>query len=139
MRFFLFIFSALFVTAAQAAEGTFTCPDEIKTAQSIAALMTGWESAEEKQYPSVLESVSLYDGPPKDMADLEPDNGDSNDVNLVWTFGGASKNIWLRCNYAHTRLTLAKLLPDGFTTCTAERDANVNVSGQAAFTQLVCK
>lgn len=137
MRLFVFMLSLSLAAAAQAAE--FTCPDEIDTTQKIANNVMGWDAFVDRQYNGILESVSLYDGNPSQLADLKPDNGDTDETDLKWDFGATMKNLWMRCNYAHTRITLTQKLPDGYIKCTAERDKDMSVSGQPVFKKLVCE
>lgn len=136
MRLFLFAFLIFSAAAAQA--GEFTCPEEIETTQKIAKTEIGWDVVADPQYNAILEGISLYDGNPKELADLKPDNVETDDIDLSWDFGATMKNLWLRCNYAHTRLTVAKKLPDGYRKCTAGRDPDISVSGQPAFKKLTC-
>jgi len=131
----------LLTTPAQAAEVTLMCPSEIKTEQKLVDAPESWEVGEERQGKGFLESVSLFSGHPKEMAELKPDNGDDMDAkHLVWSFGKeGAKNIWLRCNYVHTRLTLARKLSEGFTSCAAEFEEGVSIAGQGVVKRVVCR
>ena len=116
--------------AAHAADWTLQCPREIATAQSVSgALPAGWsafarlpsEAKEAAPGTSITAatpaiSVSVFDGPPTEMADLVPDNPNAKVPR--WTFGASRpRDIYVVCNYLDTRLTLAQKVPATVTSC----------------------
>ena len=62
-------------------------------------------------------SVSVFDGPPSEMADLVPD--DPNARVVRWTFDSKrTRDIYIVCNYADTRIALSRKAPAEITSCT---------------------
>lgn len=132
-------------TTASATDWKLDCPAQLSTAQSVAgAVPEGWSavdrtaSAVKDAAPGVAAnaaaspiSISVFDGPPSEMADLVPDN--PNAKLQRWTLGKQrTRDIYIVCNYADTRLKLARKVPPAVTACTASpRDG--------AVTGVVCK
>lgn len=130
---------------AAAADWKLDCPAQLPTAQSVAgAVPDGWfavdrtTSAVRDVAPGVATaapaspvSISVFDGPPAEMADLVPDN--PNAKVQRWTLGKPrTRDIYIVCNYLDTRLKLARKVPAEVTSCAAPpRDG--------AVTGVVCK
>ncbi len=121
---------AVIAAPATAADWTLDCPPQLATTQSVAAPWPeGW-SAVARTDTAVLNavpgtaisaasppvSISMFDGPPTEMADLVPD--DPNARVQRWTFGKArTRDIYVVCNYADTRVKLARAVPSTVGTC----------------------
>ena len=61
-------------------------------------------------------SISVFDGPPAEMADLVPDNPNARVQR--WTFGKArTRDVYVVCNYADTRIKLAHKVPATAASC----------------------
>ena len=72
-------------------------------------------------------SISVFDGPPSEMADLVPDNPSAKVQR--WTFDKKrTRDIYIVCNYADTRLKLARKAPAEVTVCSL-RPPNDPVTG----------
>jgi hypothetical protein len=125
------ILLALVASVAHAADWRVDCPAQLATAQNIAgSVPTGWAAI--SRTPSIVQDVkdseastgsappvgvSVYDGPPNQMADLVPD--DPNARVVRWTFAkNHPRDIYVVCHYADTRLALAQKAPPGITSCT---------------------
>jgi hypothetical protein len=130
MRTLLVVLLAVTAAPAFAADWKLDCPREISTAQSVAGpLPAGWSAyarstsdakeaapgaATTASSPPV--SVSVFDGPPSEMADLVPDN--PNAKVQRWTFGKTRmRDIYVVCNYLDTRMKLAQKVPAAVTSC----------------------
>jgi len=115
---------------ALAADWKLECPRELATTQAVSGtLPAGWSSfartrSEAKDAapgaavtaPTPPASVSIFDGPPTEMADLVPDN--PNAKVQRWTFGKTrTRDIYVVCNYVDTRMKLAQKVPAGVTSC----------------------
>jgi len=116
---------------AAAADWKLDCPARLSTTQSAGGpLPSGWSaiartaSAVQAAAPGVAIaaatppiSISVFDGAPAEMADLVPDNPN---VKLQrWTFGKPrTRDIYIVCNYADTRIKLARKAPTEVTSCT---------------------
>jgi len=120
---------------ASAADWKMSCPPQLATAQSVVgALPAGWaavartESAVTDTQPGATVggptppiSVSVFDGPPTEMADLVPDNPNARVVR--WTFDKKrTRDVYVVCNYADTRMALAQKAPAEITSCTLAND-----------------
>jgi hypothetical protein len=116
--------------AAHAADWKLDCPAQLATAQSISGtLPTSWAAL--SRTPAAVQDVkdgepvtasappvgvSVYDGPPNEMADLVPD--DPNARVVRWTFAkNRTRDIYVVCHYADTRIALAQKAPPGITSC----------------------
>lgn len=128
-------------TAAHAADWKAACPASVSTTQSVGgALPEGWGayarslSAVQSAPPGTAiagnsspVSISVFDGPPQEMADLVPDN--PNAKRPKWTFAKDRKrDIFLVCNYADTRMKLARKVPAGVRSCTVDTPVGPAVS-----------
>lgn len=119
-------------SAAFAAEWKLECPAQLATTQIVVGnLPQGW-SAVGRTTSSVRDappgtsvtgttppvSISVFDGPPVEMADLVPD--DPQAKAQQWTFGSKrSRDIYVVCNYADTRMKFAHKVPAEVASCTA--------------------
>lgn len=119
-----------FVTAARGADWIMECPAQLSTSQMPAGeLPAGWTGiartqssiSETKPGASTTEAtppvaISVFDGPPSEMADLVPDNPNARVVQ--WTFKKPrTRDIYVVCNYADTRIALARKAPAEVTSC----------------------
>ena len=125
------ILAALLVAnVAGAADWVMECPARLSTSQSTAGeVPAGWSGvartassiAEVAPGTSTTEStppiaISVFDGPPADMAELVPDNPNARIVQ--WTFKKPrTRDIYIVCNYADTRIGLARKAPAEVTSC----------------------
>lgn len=121
---------------AMAADWKMDCPAQLTTAQTITgAVPADWSpiargvSAVRDVKPPASDSdttpaisVSVFDGPPVEMADLVPD--DPNARVVRWTFAKErTRDIYIVCHYADTRLALARKAPATVTSCTLATSA----------------
>ena len=103
-----------------AAELRFECPAEIQTTQNIKEpAPEGWASIPNPQSKKYLDSISVFDGPPEELASLVPDNEENQILSkTVWSFHKKKdRPIWLACSYLRTDIVLAKALPLEITQC----------------------
>jgi hypothetical protein len=143
MRIFLAMMLIAFFKLATAADWKLDCPGQLSTTQSTGGpLPAGWSivartsSAVISATPGTAIaattppiSISVFDGPPAEMADLVPDN--PNAKLQRWTFGKPRKrDIYIVCNYADTRIKLSRKAPTEVTSCTLTSPAG---------TGMVCK
>lgn len=135
--FFLFIFGLSLTASARA--GELSCPSRLVTDQKIKPTPKGW-AVGKSPFSPVLSGVGIYDGPPEDMADLVPDNVESDDTFSEWTLDANNKRAyWLECRYAYTNLTLSQALPKGIKNCRVTYDKTVRVSGDWLIKSIQCK
>jgi hypothetical protein len=112
--------SILITQSVVAAEIRYECPPEIRTVQSIEDnTPVGWEVIQESHPKHWQDSIMVFDGPPKELASLVPDNERNQDIKkTVWTFSKEKeRSIWFTCSYHWTDIQLAKELPKEITKC----------------------
>jgi len=104
--------SALWPSAAVAADSVPSCPEKIETEQSLSKPVEGFEAANQ-DLPHWWEAITFYDGRPEEMASLvydsDVDTADGKEVQ-TWTFD-PKREYWIRCQYASTSVSLLKKLP----------------------------
>jgi hypothetical protein len=108
------------------------CPMKIEVSQSLAAAQEGWTDGREK-LPTELAGISVFDGPPEQLADLVPDDGaDSGDSRSdVWNLPTNERGYWLTCRYSSTTVTLTRQLPATVTRCEAVYEKQQSFIGGA--------
>ena len=130
IRTFAFVLSFAAAAACNAADWIMQCPAQLSTSQMPAGeLPAEWTGIartqssinEAKPGASTTEAtpavaISVFDGPPSEMADLVPDNPNARIVQ--WTFKKPrTRDIYIVCNYADTRIGLARKAPPEVTSC----------------------
>jgi hypothetical protein len=116
---------ALLFAAAPAPAPKWACPDTIKTAQSMRDVPAGWTPfIDTVNTRHRLERVDFYDGNPKELADLAPDNADSGQP-PVWTFTRTpGHSIYQVCSYTQTAVRMVRPIPDDIKSCSARPSDN---------------
>lgn len=113
----LFLIVAIVVSLpAVARDGAvdFTCPEKLE------GLPEGWSPTEYTEYVPQSDGMTVFDGPPDEMASLVPDNEPDLDCAFAyWTFPARKpRSIWMRCSYTGQVMHTMRALPDGITKCT---------------------
>ena len=116
--------------AALAADRIMECPAQLATSQApVGELPAGWSAmartsssvSEAKPGTAITEAtppvaISVFDGPPSEMADLVPDNPNARIVQ--WTFKKPrTRDVYIVCNYGDTRIGLTRKAPVEVTSC----------------------
>ena len=132
---FLVVMAACFAAAQDV-----RCPERISTTQTLSQSVPGWTNQMDAT-PNMLAGVTLYDGPPKDMASLVPDETHLRGKLLAsWDLTpNPGRQYWLACGYSGTRVTLARPLPTELRTCTVTYDPKVTIDGLPSIERLACK
>lgn len=99
------------------------CPQKMESNQVIAKNISGWKTFQDSNDIHILKSVDFYDGNPKEMAQLAPDNADSKN-DPAWTFGSKSE-IWQVCRYTNTKISLTKNLGRNLKNCSVKFNKNI--------------
>ena len=130
MRYALLMLSMALPVTAAAADWRMECPAQLANSQTITgavpaewSLLARTASAVRDVKPGAADpdtspaaTISVFDGPPVDMADLVPD--DPNARIVRWTFAKTrTRDIYIVCHYADTRLALARKAPAEITSC----------------------
>lgn len=107
----LFLSSSVFAAKVE-------CPAGLMTTQIMLGKVEGWDAyIDELNSRHSLEGITFFDGHPKEMASLAPDNENTQDHKLTWTFG-PKQEIWLVCKYKNTKVALIKKLAKDVKSCT---------------------
>ncbi|MGD0620162.1 MAG: STY0301 family protein [Bryobacteraceae bacterium] len=132
----LFMVTAACLAAAQ----DIRCPERISTTQTLSQPVAGWTN-EMNATPNLLAGVTFYDGPPKDMASLVPDETHvKGKVLASWDLTpNPGRQYWLACGYSGTRLTLTRPLAKELRSCTVTYDPKVTVDGLPSIERFACK
>jgi len=91
--------------------------------------------------PNLLASVTLFDGPPQELASLVPDETKvKGRVLASWQLTpNPGRQYWLACGYSGTRITLARALPKDLRTCSVTYDPAVTLDGLPSIERIACK
>ena len=123
---------AVTVAAPTAVLADVGCPMKIEVSQSLAAPQDGWTGGQDK-LPTELAGISVFDGPPEQLADLVPDDGkETGDSRSdVWNLPKSERGYWLTCRYSSTTVTLTRPLPAAVTRCEAVYEKELHFIGGA--------
>ena len=114
--------------------GSLSCPEAI-TVVETAAPAGGWQP-EAAKVERRFERVSIYNGNPgKDEYDLAPDDQKQDGKKVVQTWklkGYRSMNVFLRCRYRGTSVSLYRDVPASVEECTLsfETDGAGKIAGK---------
>lgn len=124
------LLAALLASSAHAADWIMECPRQLATSQSLAGeIPPGWSGvartaaamSETKPGAATTEAtppvaISVFDGAPSPASELSPDNPNARVIQ--WTLKQPRKgDVTIVCNYADTRLGLARKAPPDATSC----------------------
>lgn len=104
------------------------CPATLAEGKPIAPPNTSWEGLiyAGRGEPHV-ESVMVFDGHPREMASLAPEQSMSslNEVAAVWRFqqSDPQRGVWIACTYTNTNAILAMRLPSKIRECRLTQSA----------------
>jgi hypothetical protein len=114
------------------------CPLKIAVTQNLAAPQHGWSEGHDK-LPVELAGVTVFDGPPEQLASLVPDAGaDTADTTSdIWNLEANERGYWLTCHYASTTVTLTRQLPATATRCEVVYEKELHFAGGAAVVRSV--
>ncbi len=101
----------------------YTCPEDKKDDQSVSRVPHGWLSSTLTSNVPEINTITVFDGPPGEMASLVPDNEGGAEAPF-WTFQAEKdRPLWMECGYAGSTTRLSRPLPDSTVKCTqtAER------------------
>jgi len=108
------------------------CLMKVEVKQALAAPPSGWTAGLDK-LPTEAAGISVFEGPPEEMADLVPDDGkDAADTRSdIWNLPQSERGYWLVCHYSNTTVTLARQLPATVTRCEAVYEKRQTFAGGA--------
>ncbi|MGL5588478.1 MAG: STY0301 family protein, partial [Aeromonas veronii] len=80
-----------------------------------------------------LDNLALFDGDPAELAQLKPDNGDSDEIHYWSQLDSSLRPLYLVCRYQNSAITLQQALPVGISYC------RVNQRDRYTLLGLVCR
>jgi hypothetical protein len=107
-----------------------SCPMAIEVEEKLVAPQPGWAEGL-SGLPTELAGISVFDGPPEELAELIPDDGtDATDVRSdIWNLPKNDRGYWLTCRYSSTTVTLTRQLPATVTRCEAVYEKEIHFVG----------
>jgi hypothetical protein len=117
-----------------------SCPMKIDVEEKIAAPHPGWTEGL-SGLPTELAGISVFDGPPEELADLVPDGGvDAADARSdIWNLPKNDRGYWLTCRYSSTTVTLTRQLPATVTRCEVVYEKEIHfVGGDTVVRSVAC-
>ena len=112
---------ALPCVGAAAGELVIVCPESIAAVESLSTADDAWRvESDLGKRGKFLDSISVFSGPPAEMASLVPDRTSRKKQlrTSSWLFTAqASATYWVACSYSNTTLQLNRQLPGGVRRC----------------------
>jgi hypothetical protein len=134
------LISAAWAALPAAALADVSCPMKIDVEEKLAAPQPGWTEGM-SGLPTELAGISVFDGPPEELAELVPDDGtDAADARTdIWNLPKNDRGYWLTCRYASTTVTLTRQLPPTVTRCEAVYEKEIHfVGGDSVVRSVAC-
>jgi hypothetical protein len=120
-RILLLAAIALPCVGAAAGELVIVCPESIAALESLSAADDAWRvETDLGKRGKFLDSISVFSGPPAEMASLIPDRTSRKKQlrTSTWVFPAqASATYWVACTYSNSTLQLTRQLPGGVRRC----------------------
>lgn len=117
-----------------------SCPMSIRVDQGLTAPVADWTAGAEV-LPTELSGLTLFDGPPEELASLVPDGDSETDKTTTefWTLAANPRGYWITCHYSSTTVTLTQRLPDTAARCEVVREKEVAfIGGQKVVRSMAC-
>ncbi len=141
-NFFVFILALLILTYSQDsiyAGTTVVCPEKIRPTAALETAPSGWTAMLAGSGDSYFEGVTIYDGHPKEMASLTPDNKNEKTNVNVWTImPHATRRVWIGCRYRQTSLILGKEMPNGTSKCVVTYISDTKINDGSEIKSIEC-
>ena len=96
-----------------------TCPEEVRTKQTLSTPVKGWSSfVEVLNSRQIFTGATLAEGHPKDgvMLDAKPSRTDSTSNETFFDLP-KGKDVFLVCQYGNTLVRFIQKMPKGLSTC----------------------
>ena len=114
------------------------CPAKIDVKpQQLATPVPGSTVAYTNSQNHALWLVEIYDGDPKEKADLIPDINEP--LKQAWTLTPHERPYWLECHYTQTSIVLRYRLPDSVKSCVVTMHPGVKLDGQSVIKGIECR
>jgi hypothetical protein len=111
------------LTVPSLARADSTCPLTIAVEQKASSPTADWTVTYSK-YPTELAQVTIFNGPPKELASLVPDDEKKSKTEMIqtWELPKDARGYWLQCDYANTTAGIYRQLPATATRCRVTYD-----------------
>jgi len=132
--------AAASICVAAPALADVSCPLSITVSQALTAPVADWTEGAES-LPTELSGLTVFDGPPEELASLVPDGDSETDKTATefWTLAANPRGYWITCRYSSTTVTLTRRLPDSATRCEVVREKEIAfIGGQKAVRSMAC-
>ena len=120
-RILLLAAIALPCVGAAAGELAIVCPESIAAVESLSTADDVWRvESDLGKRGKFLDSISVFSGPPAEMASLVPDRTSRKKQlrTSTWQFAAPSTAAyWVACTYTNSTLQLTRQLPSGVRRC----------------------
>lgn len=97
------------------------CPESIAAVESLDGAGEAWRvETDLGKRGKFLDSISVFSGPPAEMASLVPDRSSERKQRRIsaWEFSAqSSEAYWVACTYTNSTLQLTRQLPSGVRRC----------------------
>ena len=112
------------------AQAESACPATIAVQQTASAPASDW-TVTYSGYETAVAGVTIFDGPPAQLASLVPDDEKTVGDNIiqVWQLPKSERGYWLQCNYANTTAQISRRLPASVSRCDVVLNHNQRFSG----------
>jgi hypothetical protein len=102
----------------------------IEVDEKLVAPQPGWTEGL-SGLPTELAGISVFDGPPEELAELVPDDGlhAADARSDIWDLPKSDRGYWLTCRYSSTTVTLTRQLPATVTRCEAVYETKLRFVG----------
>jgi hypothetical protein len=123
------IAASLFSLGERDAHAQVACPSSIAVEQKAAA-PNDWSLGYSKD-AAELSSVTIFDGPPEELASLKYDDQRTvkDDVIQRWELPASPRGNWIVCGYTNTTAQLRRKLPDEVRACEVLMEKGVSYGG----------
>ena len=108
------------------------CPPSVNVEQKGAAPKE-W-SVDYSKMAAELSSVTIFDGPPEEMASLKYDDERSakGEIIQTWELPANQRGYWIECGYVNTTAQLRRKLPDDIRSCEVVLERSMSFGGGGA-------
>ncbi len=139
-KLFRSLFFAILFIGSPAAYAEEMCPPSIEVTESLKTPLEGWTVGQNKVSADLM-GITMFSGPPEEEASLVPTGKDATDSSMLdtWPLDPDEHGYWLQCNYANTRVTIAKKLDAKLKYCQIKYMANVEIGGNRAPESVTCR
>lgn len=120
---------------------SYVCPGSIRVTEKWADRIEGWTDGRTDS-ANKLTRLTVYSGPPSEMASLVPDetigvlNGRRR---TVWKLVASGRPYWMECAYSGTRVVLQREVGPQMKSCWIESDPAVVLNGRPMITAIACE